>query len=391
MACDLSIEKLQTLRYKDITAFYTFFEALLPYIQEETKLWAFFHQHPNLSALLKWIETCFKNRKGHLNLQILPFEIADNNNIVNFLSSQKWVRGIKITESELTKNYIYLINYLAEMVNIICKHNTPSSIWLIATITLGPVPKYEYDHNEPMNIAIRHAISKGITVIVAAGNWAKFYKGNSLNPWSLEPDVISVGATNEKGTRLLSSSSRGVPLQSYNAPSVVAPGELILFSGLNHGHLVSLTQLKNAPPGTVEQVPFGEYVLNYYVDESGQIDVELITDNSKSQRVPFEILENQLEGFKQNKFAGTSYAAEYVTAICNRIIRKIHSHAGDLPVSYRPKLLKNILLDMAKPMVGYQPWEAGKGVVTQEIAENYLNVLQDTKIANIIEHVKVKN
>lgn len=78
-----------------------------------------------------------------------------------------------------------------------------------------------FDYNDPVNIATKLLTEKGINVVFSAGNSGA---GNgTLNPYSVAPWVISVGATDDKGN-LASFSSRGNFGNSMFSPSLVAPG-----------------------------------------------------------------------------------------------------------------------------------------------------------------------
>jgi serine protease AprX len=76
-----------------------------------------------------------------------------------------------------------------------------------------------YDVNDPVNIATKMLTDRGVSVVVSAGNDGP---GNgTINPYSVAPWVIGVGATDEKGT-LASFSSRGT--FGGQQPTLVAPG-----------------------------------------------------------------------------------------------------------------------------------------------------------------------
>ncbi len=78
-----------------------------------------------------------------------------------------------------------------------------------------------FDFNDPVNIATKLLTENGINVVFSAGNSGA---GNgTLNPYSVAPWVISVGAT-DADRNLASFSSRGVFGDSQFAPSLVAPG-----------------------------------------------------------------------------------------------------------------------------------------------------------------------
>ncbi|MFN0141355.1 MAG: S8 family serine peptidase [Pyrinomonadaceae bacterium] len=78
-----------------------------------------------------------------------------------------------------------------------------------------------FDYHDPVNIATKMLTSRGVNVVVSAGNSGA---GNgTLNPYSMAPWVIGVGATNKSGV-LASFSSRGTFGGENAQPTVVAPG-----------------------------------------------------------------------------------------------------------------------------------------------------------------------
>jgi serine protease AprX len=78
-----------------------------------------------------------------------------------------------------------------------------------------------FDVNDPVNIATKILTERGISVVFSAGNSGA---GNgTLNPYSVAPWVVSVGATDEK-SRLASFSSRGTFEDVLQKTSLVAPG-----------------------------------------------------------------------------------------------------------------------------------------------------------------------
>jgi len=78
-----------------------------------------------------------------------------------------------------------------------------------------------FDYNDPVNIATKMLTENGINVVFSAGNSGA---GNgTLNPYSIAPWVISVGAS-DVNRNLADFSSRGVFGNRQFAPSLVAPG-----------------------------------------------------------------------------------------------------------------------------------------------------------------------
>ena len=78
-----------------------------------------------------------------------------------------------------------------------------------------------FDYNDPVNIATKMLTDAGINVVFSAGNSGS---GNgTLNPYSVAPWVVGVGATDASGA-LASFSSRGNFGDAIQHPTLVAPG-----------------------------------------------------------------------------------------------------------------------------------------------------------------------
>src|SRR4030095_338788 len=77
-----------------------------------------------------------------------------------------------------------------------------------------------YDPNDPVNVATRMLIDRGVSVVFSAGNNGPGM--DTLNPYAMAPWVVGVGATDEDG-QLADFSSRGSSTK-LTGPSLVAPG-----------------------------------------------------------------------------------------------------------------------------------------------------------------------
>lgn len=77
--------------------------------------------------------------------------------------------------------------------------------------------------------AIREAYDKDIIVTVPTGNYGPL--PNTLSPIAQLPWVISVGATNEDGSKLADYSSIGLPNDPLNRPTLVAKGFSVPLNG----------------------------------------------------------------------------------------------------------------------------------------------------------------
>jgi serine protease AprX len=78
-----------------------------------------------------------------------------------------------------------------------------------------------YDENDPVNVATRLLVERGVNVVFSAGNSGPGM--HTLNPYAAAPWVISVGALDERG-RLADFSSRGDFGSRNFRPTLSAPG-----------------------------------------------------------------------------------------------------------------------------------------------------------------------
>ena len=94
----------------------------------------------------------------------------------------------------------------------------------VASLSMGP-PKavaalMRHDPDEPLNRATRAATDAGMVVVIAIGNYGP--EEGVVNPWCADW-TINVGAADAKGTALAPFSARGRPGDT-DRPTLVAPG-----------------------------------------------------------------------------------------------------------------------------------------------------------------------
>ena len=82
-----------------------------------------------------------------------------------------------------------------------------------------------FDFNDPVNVATKLLVDRGINVVFSAGNTGDGL--HTLNPYAVAPWVVSVGATDAQG-RLADFSSRGDFGSALFHPTLVAPGDNVV-------------------------------------------------------------------------------------------------------------------------------------------------------------------
>lgn len=300
------------------------------------------------------------------------------------LEKEPWVRGIFICPPDIEGFYLSFLKGIDNYITVCLNHKElATKLWMhIHTISLGPAKPYLYEPDEPFNQATKMLAEIGHLVIVAAGNEGGIISGNSLNPWSLAPWVVCVGATNADGTQLLPRSSRGIASNPEAGPTVVAPGTAeTLVRAIGHGHAVAIENIKRAPASSSVNVFRRQGIFTYRKDANDKISVNWFDREGNQRVLPLDEVEQIVKqgGSVATCESGTSFAAEYVAVISNMIVQKLHDLNVDIPSKDRPKLVKRILQDMAQPLPNIEQWKQGRGLVTQEIAHRYLQQLDHEK------------
>ncbi|HVF91551.1 MAG TPA: S8 family serine peptidase [Blastocatellia bacterium] len=173
-----------------------------------------------------------------------------------------------------------------------------------------------FDANDPVNIATKIMHDAGISVVFSAGNRGD--QPNSLNPYSVAPWVIGVGAST-KGGELASFSSRGAAGYSIYHPTLVAPGENIVSSralGVNVVATAGLASSLLSPDNDLRGIPLS-YVSRYTMS------------------------------------SGTSFAAPHVSGTIAMMLQA--------NPQLTPDQIKSILQETASPMLAYGRYEVGAG------------------------------
>jgi serine protease AprX len=174
-----------------------------------------------------------------------------------------------------------------------------------------------YDPNDPVQVATKMLTDRGVSVVFSAGNNGPGM--DTLNPYSMAPWVVSVGATDEQG-RLADFSSRG-SFTKLSGPSLVAPG-------------VNVVSLRATG-----------------VDVNGLLNLGLGGDLS---RLSAQDLLNYTVG------SGTSFSAPQVTGTIALML--------DVNPSLTPAQIKDILQRTATPMPPYFRYEVGAGMLNAHAA-----------------------
>jgi serine protease AprX len=174
-----------------------------------------------------------------------------------------------------------------------------------------------FDVNDPVNIATKMLTDNGVNVVFSAGNAGS--GTDSLNPYSVAPWVISIGATDNQG-RLASFSSRGEFGSPLFRPTLVAPG-------------VNTVSLR---PSTVAAVTTGDGIAA-----------------NDAQLSPTE-LPYYTTG------SGTSFSAPQVAGVIALML--------EANPQLTPAQIRDILQRTATPLPPYYAYEVGAGMLNAQAA-----------------------
>ena len=174
-----------------------------------------------------------------------------------------------------------------------------------------------FDVNDPVNIATKMLTDVGVNVVFSAGNGGS--GADSLNPYSVAPWVIGVGATDNAG-HLADFSSRGDFGSRLFHPTLVAPGVNIV--SLRPSTLVSVTTIDG-----------------------------LVTNDS-------QLSASELPYYTTG--SGTSFSAPQVAGVIALML--------EVNPQLTPAQVRDILQRTATPLPAYYLYEVGAGMLNAHAA-----------------------
>lgn len=274
------------------------------------------------------------------------------------------VRSVWVIDEDLGEQYGAILRGMAYAIE-----NLPSGSG--ANMSLGPRVGRRgtvLDLMEPVHQLTALALEKGITFVFSAGNEGP--EENTLNPWGLADWAISVGAADSEGKKLWEGSSRGVRGDSRLRPTLVAPGIDVIVIHSEDGEK-SAQQI-----AAEEQANFRQRVAP---ELWGQRTVATGTSTAAAEvsrcvalllHFLYEEVRSRLEA-KAQMVLELGFPKDHVLSR-DRLIGSIQEQGEYLVVTYPldkpdPRLIKQLLMDVAQPMPGYEAHEVGAGFISYGI------------------------
>jgi subtilisin family serine protease len=255
----------------------------------------------------------------------------------------------------------------------------------VANLSIGPPASLlpmPFDPDEPMNAMTRFAASRNQVLVFAAGNAGP--TADTLNPWCVAPWVLCVGASSHDG-KLADFSARGRSGDTTYRPTVVAPGVDIVTT---HPSRIPKTREQMSDEervGLRQRLPpamWDQYTVvsgtSFAAPEVTRVVAQIVHFLSGLERdlagrhggtLPpsptfSQVYEDRPDTAPDDRVTTHRLIGEW------RIVEKGVA-VGTYPLEPSPALVKQLILDMALPMNGYDSSAVGAGFVSRELAMKY--------------------
>lgn len=255
----------------------------------------------------------------------------------------------------------------------------------VINLSLGPLGT-DFDPNDPLQRATKAAYDRGISVVVAAGN---FGPGN-LQSLARAPWVISVGAV-DADARLLPDSSTGPPGSA--GPTVVSYGVPLELANPD-------PNWEKYGPGTSFATPRVARVAAFVRACLRLIIADLYAQQSKrwtilSEPVKFPTMGIVDTGVDPSRLPPRSPTAEWDQRMGHTeiqiargeseerwyeaVVGALKSANTACTLNHGPESVKRALQLMARKLEGYAPNEIGAGLVSLDEAREFLSALTPSR------------
>lgn len=240
----------------------------------------------------------------------------------------------------------------------------------VLNLSLGP-RLGTFNASDPLQITTRLVYERGVPVVVAAGNEGP--NEATLQPLALAPWVISVGAADFTGRKLLDSSSRGSP--DGPSPTVVGDGysHVVIVGGPNFEPGTSfacgkISQLAHWVIKCLELIAgnVADHRAGSWTAQSRPIRLPIwgLADTGFDPRVmdpmPSEVRSLLDAGQETVRLERGQQERDWYT----RVLSELDRYGLKANPAASPDTVKHALQMMATPMPQYQPHEVGAGFVS---------------------------
>jgi Subtilase family len=323
-------------------------------------------REPAFETLLKEVSlpVSAKTLDGAWIRVLRGYEVESQGSKLKRLVESPQVRSVWVVAEDLGDRYGAILRGMAYAI----ENLPPASA---ANMSLGPLVGREgsvFDLEEPVHQLSRLATEKGIGFVFSAGNEGP--DDNTLNPWGLADWTISVGAATPDGKTLWPRSSRGAKGSRRFRPAFVAPGVDMIVAHPEGIPKSADQQAAEERVGFRKRVPKEEWSRKTVASGTS-------IAASEASRCVSLLLHFLSEEVRIRSEAKAAMVLELGfpkghTLDRERLIGTLREEKEYLVASYPlnrpdPRLIKQLLMDVALPMPGYAAHEVGAGFVSYEV------------------------
>jgi hypothetical protein len=242
-------------------------------------------------------------------------------------------------------------------------------------MSLGPPDEWKpfaFDRDEPMNLAARVAGEHRKVLVIAAGNGGP--APGSLSPWCGTDLVVCVGASTSDGTTVASFSGRGHLSGQGEGPTVVAAGVDVVVPHPAAVPKSSVEQAAERRSPEFQRMPLEKQAI-YTVDTGTSVATAQVTAIA-AQVVFFLDQLSRVDGVQSFEVDYEATEREALSATLIRMVGQVVKDDGKTwsvryPVEVSPRMVKQLIMDMAVPVRGCGITACGSGFVSVEMARKY--------------------
>lgn len=261
-------------------------------------------------------------------------------------------------DSEIFEPYVGAIKATENLLEKLKGNTSPGTVlFSLAPPMLKPGTQ-RFDPDEPFNVATKRLYDHGAIVVVAVGNSGNM-GDDTLNPWSVAPWVIGVGAVTKDGKKLADFSSKGIANDQSYKPTVVGPG----------------VDMITTHPSNVKKTDEQIEKDRLFISEEKMKDYTVVTGTSfAAANIAGAI--NCIIGFLQKNFGPKEINGVSHVNLDTKIVQVTYPNNIRESVRFRanvtsvlPGNIKYILKEIAIPMPQCKQHEVGAGFMSRKIAE----------------------